>query len=100
MSGAVTVGAEADGEINTVSGKRKGFAVLNFSPRISNIDIITTPITSRLYSQGELEIGLGAIGFSDILILILWCVLIRCRPNSEYCSDESLSSVYLNLSAH
>ena len=49
----VAVGAEADGGINTVSGKRKGFTVLNFSPSISNIDIITIPTTSR---HEELEI--------------------------------------------
>ena len=60
MSGAVAVGAEADREINTVSGKRKGSAVLNFPPSISNIDIITTPITSWLYSQEELEIYITA----------------------------------------
>ena len=46
--------------------KETGFAVFDFSP--SKIDIITTPRTSRLYSQEELEIYvMGGIGFSEVL---------------------------------
>ena len=46
--------------------KETGFAVFDFS--LSKIDIITTPRTSRLYSQEELEIYImGGIGFSEVL---------------------------------
>ena len=59
------------GEINTISGKKMGFDVVDFFP--SRNDIITTPRTSRRYSQEDwrfiLGLGLGGtcIRISDIL---------------------------------